>query len=100
MRKLLIASLLAAGVAGAPALAQARVYLDVDVAPPPDRVEVVPAARPGYVWVPGYWDYNGHHHVWAKGHWVHERHGYHWTDDHWVEHNGRWHHDRGHWDHD
>lgn len=100
VRKALFASLFAAGVVAAPGLAQARTYVDIDVAPPPDRVEVVPAPRPGYVWAPGYWTYNGHRHVWAKGHWERERHGHHWAPDHWVQHGDRYHYQRGHWDRD
>ena len=100
VRNALFASLFAAGMVAAPSAAQARVYLDVDVAPPAPRVETVPAPREGYVWAPGYYDYDGHHHVWRKGRWEHERHGQHWVADRWEEHDGRWHHDRGHWDHD
>jgi hypothetical protein len=100
VRKALFASLFAAGLVAAPAAVQARTYVDIDVAPPANRVEVVPAPRAGYVWAPGYWDYNGHKHVWHKGYWQHERHGHHWVEDRWVEHNGRWHHERGHWDRD
>jgi hypothetical protein len=96
----ILASVFAAGVTFVSAPSQARVYVDVDVAPPPPRVEVVPAPRAGYVWVPGYYAYNGHRHVWNHGHWVRERHGYHWSADRWVERNGRWHHDRGRWDRD
>jgi len=63
----LIAVAIAAGTLGAvtttPAAAQA--VFQVQVAPPPPRVEVVPAPRRGQVWVPGYWDWRGHRHVWA-----------------------------------
>ena len=48
-------------------MASARVYIDVDIAPPPVRVEVVPVARVGYVWAPGYWYWSGHQHVWVGG---------------------------------
>ena len=41
VRKTLLASLFAAAAIGAPALFQARTYLDIDVAPPPGRVEAV-----------------------------------------------------------
>lgn len=99
VRKTLFASLFAIGAVAAPA-AQARTYVDIDVAPPPPRVEVVPAPRAGYVWAPGYWDYNGHKHVWAKGHWVREHHGHHWVEDRWVQNGDRWHRERGHWDRD
>ena len=100
VRKALFASLIAASALGAPAASQARTYVDVDIAPPPARVETAPPPRAGYVWIPGAWDYNGHKHVWVKGHWVRERHGHHWVEDRWVQNGHRWHHDRGHWDHD
>ncbi len=45
----------------------APVYVDVRVAPPPPRDEAIPVIRPGYVWVPGYWDWRGHRHVWVNG---------------------------------
>ena len=79
-------------------VAGARVYLDVNVAPPPPPEEVVPEARVGYVWAPGYYNYDGHRHVWVNGHYIHERRGHHWVADRWDEHDGRWHHERGHWD--
>jgi len=95
--KWIIASVLAIGAITATG-AQARVYFDVDVAPPPPRVEVVPAPRAGYVWAPGYWAYDGRRHVWHDGYWVHERHGHHWVPDRWDERGGHWHYSRGHWD--
>ena len=66
-RKLLFVALLAATVVSTPAIARSEIY--VNIGPPPPVVEVVPAPRPGYVWAPGYWGWNGHKHVWAKGHW-------------------------------
>ena len=53
--------------------------------PPPPRVEVVPAPRTGYVWVPGYWDAREHRHVWARGHWVRERAGYRYIEPRWAQ---------------
>jgi hypothetical protein len=76
---------------------QARVYVDVDVAPPPPRVEVVPAPRVGYVWAPGYWAWRGHRHVWVRGNWARERRGYHWEPHRWEERGGRWHFEEGRW---
>ena len=43
----------------------ARAIVDIDVAPPAPREEVVPAPRVGFVWAPGYWNWDGHKHVWA-----------------------------------
>ena len=86
-------------------VATAAPVIDVRIAPPPPRHEVVPADRPGYVWSPGYWNYHGHRYVWVSGHWVHARHGYayrspRWEQDgdRWVLHHGEW--ARGDRDHD
>jgi hypothetical protein len=67
-RKLLLATLcLTAAASLAPAVSSAGVNVDIDVAPPAPRVEVVPAARPGWVWAPGYWAWRGREHVWVGG---------------------------------
>ena len=58
----------------------------------------IPAPRVGFVWAPGYWNWQGHRHVWVKGHYIHERHGHHWVNDNWEQRDGRWHYERGHWD--
>jgi len=75
-----------------------RAYVDVAVAPPPDRIIVAPAVRPGYVWAPGYWRWDGRRHVWVDGHYVRERHGYRWHPAHWEQRNGRYHFEEGHWE--
>jgi hypothetical protein len=95
--RILIAAL-ALGAITVPVVSDARVYVDVDVAPPPPRVEVVPAPRVGYVWAPGYWEWRGRRHVWVNGYWVRERRGYHWRPHRWEEHEGRWRFDRGRWE--
>jgi hypothetical protein len=97
-RKLRLASLwLTAAAAIAPAVSPGGVVVDINVAPPPPQVEVVPAPRAGFVWAPGYWDWRGHNHVWVQGHWLRERAGYHWVPDRWVQHGNHWHHEVGHW---
>ena len=88
---------LSACVVEAPPRRHVLAAVDIDVRPPPDRVVVVPSARAGYVWAPGYWRWNGRSHVWVDGRWVRERRGYHWVPSHWEEHNGRWHFEDGHW---
>jgi WXXGXW repeat (2 copies) len=85
------------GAAAAPMISNARVYVDVDIAPPAAQVEVIPAARVGYVWAPGYWNYSGHQHVWAGGHYIRERRGHEWVGDTWEQRGTRWHHEGGHW---
>jgi hypothetical protein len=96
MRKKILVAALALGAISIPIVSEARTVI-VEVAPPPARVEVVPAARVGYVWAPGYWNWNGHRHVWVGGRWVGERHGYHWEEHRWEEHEGRWHFHEGGW---
>jgi WXXGXW repeat (2 copies) len=67
------------GVAAAPGLAAAGVGvvgIDINIAPPAPRVEVVPPPRVGYVWAPGYWEYRDRGHVWIPRRWVGERRGY------------------------
>ena len=102
-RKSLLVALCVASMGGllAPTTASAAVAVYLNVAPPPPRYEAVPAARKGYVWAPGYWNYRGHRHVWVRGHWVRARHGYHWVPGHWDERgNHRWHFTAGRWDRD
>ena len=81
-----------------PRRAHAYAMVDIDVRPPPNRVVVVPAARAGYVWAPGYWQWNGKRHVWVDGRWMRERRDAHWVPAHWEERQGRWHFEDGHWD--
>lgn len=97
-RKLLLAALAAAsiGFTAIPASAAVGVYLDV--APPVSRHEVVPGARHGHVWQPGFWQWRDGRHVWARGHWVRERKGYFWHPSRWEERDGRWQFERGRWD--
>jgi YXWGXW repeat-containing protein len=77
--------------------ALAAPVIDLRVGPPPPRVEVMPAARPGYVWVPGYWDWRGGRHYWVAGNWVRERRGYVYAPPAWVEEGGHWRLHRGAW---
>lgn len=97
LRNRILVAALAFGAIAVPVASDARVYVDIDVAPPPPRVEVVPAPRVGYVWAPGYWNWNGHHHVWVGGRWMGERHGYHYAPHEWVQRNGHWHFNEGGW---
>jgi hypothetical protein len=98
MKVAVLCAALGVGAGLAPGISSARAFVDIDVAPPVARVEVVPAPRRGYTWAPGYWNWQGHRHVWVGGRWMHDRHGHHWVNDNWEQRNGHWHYDKGHWD--
>ncbi len=96
LRTLAVIAAATASIATISTTAQARdVY--VRVAPPPPRTVVVPAARPGYVWAPGYWNWRGNRHVWANGHWVRARRGYVYRQPTWVQDGDRWRFRQGAW---
>lgn len=93
------ASLFLAGVTTVASTAgsAAVVAVDIGIAPPPPRVVAPPPPRPGWVWVDGYWRWNGHRHVWVDGRWIHARHGYRYIPPHWVQVGPRWHFVPGGW---
>ena len=99
LRKLLIAGFCVASLGGAalPMVASAQVTVYHNAAPPPPRFEAVPAARRGYVWVPGYWVLRGHRHAWRAGHWERGRAGYSYVQPNWVQRDNRWEFNRGRW---
>ena len=95
-RRTWVSFALVAAALGATAIpASAAVY--VTVAPPEPRHEIVPPPRHGYIWVPGYWNWNGHAHVWVPGTWVRARSGYYYAEPAWAQHDGHWVLQRGHW---
>jgi hypothetical protein len=91
LRNWLTAIALAAGMAAVASPASARTFVDVSIGvpPPPVRVERV-VARPGYVWAPGYWRWNGGSHVWVGGYWVAARPGYRYAPARWVHEGPAW----------
>lgn len=72
------------------AIAQVNINVNIGTAPPPPRYESVPSPRNGYVWAPGYWNWDGRTHVWSEGHWERERSGYIYESAQWHQHNGQW----------
>jgi hypothetical protein len=94
---LAVVLLVGAGALSMPRSSFAGVSIDIDIAPPVARVEVVPPARVGFVWAPGYWDWRGHQHVWVAGYWMRERPGFHWVPAHWGQRGPHWHFEPGHW---
>ena len=91
-------AILGAGALGSTnALARTVIYADLE--PPALRVETVPAPRPGYVWVDGYWGWGHNKYVWHHGRWMHERHGYRYVPARWEREGNRWRYHDGRWDH-
>lgn len=104
-RKLAVTVLFATATLGAmtlPAVSEASTVVGASlrVGPPPLRYEIVPRPRRGYVWVPGYWRWRGHHHVWVAGSWLRERRGYVYYPHRWEQRGERWYLDGGRWDRD
>lgn len=95
---LLSCPLIIFGVATFPAAADVNVGIDIGIAPPPPRVEIVPGPRPGFIWASGYWRWEGRRHIWVKGHWMRARPGYYWVAERWEPRGGRHHFEPGHWE--
>jgi len=90
MKKTILATLAAASLLGLGATA-ANAQVRITVGPPAPLVETVPAARPGYVWAGGHYEWRHGQYVWVGGHWVGERRGHEWRDARWVQRgNGEW----------
>ena len=71
----------------------------VPMAPPPPRTEVIGVAPAvGYIWIGGYWDWDGRHYDWKQGHWTAPRPGYHWAPRHWEHEGHSWRPYGGHWE--
>jgi hypothetical protein len=104
------AGILAVGLAGAMVLTgcvvERRVYVpsppppgvDVTVIPPVAQAETIPPApAPTYIWMGGYWSWNGTW-IWVPGRWVlPPRPGVVWEPGVWVRINGGWRWRPGYW---
>ena len=104
MRKTMLAVMMGSGLLTAVPLTMAQSALDWSVTissgmPPPPviRYEPVPVARPGSVWVRGYWNWNGGGYVWIPGRWVNARPGYVYVQPAWREGSDGWDLRRGGW---
>lgn len=92
--------LAATGAVYAPAAsARTSVSVQIGVAPPPPRYEVVPPPRPGYVWIQGYWNWDpyAHRHVWIPGRWTGMRPGYVYHPARWEHYGNQWRFHDGRW---
>jgi hypothetical protein len=68
--------------------------------PPPALPEYQQPSSPGdgYMWTPGYWDYNNEGYYWVPGAWVSAPYeGALWTPGYWGFRGGRYAHYRGYW---
>lgn len=97
MRKVLFCALIGLGPVAMPALAEVSVSINLGMAPPAPRYELVPAPRAGYAWAPGFWQWEGQRHIWSQGHWIEERPGSYWVADRWEPKGGRHYYEPGHW---
>jgi hypothetical protein len=67
--------------------------------PPPPRVEYYGVAPgPGYVWVPGYWQWSSNTYVWVPGRWATPPHPRAvWIPGRYVQRRGGYLYRPGHW---
>jgi hypothetical protein len=73
-------------------------YVMVSEAPPPVVVELrPPAPSDSYIWIDGYWNWNGRY-VWERGHWsVPPRERAAWVAPHYESHAQGYRYAPGHW---
>ena len=102
IRSILAASAMALGFFGVAATANAEkiVTFEIGVAPPPERVEVVPAPRPGYIYERGHYVVEGDKYVWVEGRFIQERPGHRYEVYALERHGDKWVYRSGHWDDD
>ncbi|MES2322867.1 MAG: YXWGXW repeat-containing protein [Pseudomonadota bacterium] len=99
-RSITLAALLALGAASfvpTAAMARADISVFIGTAPPAPRFESVPPPRAGYVWAPGFWNWEGNRHVWSAGRWENARQGHQFQRSEWVQDNDGWRLNRGGW---
>ena len=79
----------------------ARTFVSVGIrfAPPAPLVENVAVVRPGHVWIPGYWRWNGYRYGWVGGYWGPSRIGYYYSPSVWVRGGLGWRFHAGYWRH-
>lgn len=93
----LAAALAATLCSAVPVAAQAQ-HVFVQVAPPPMVQEVIPAPRPGFIWVQGHHEWRHRHYVWVPGVWMRERVGYAYMQPRWEQRGTQWVYMTGGWE--
>jgi len=102
IRSIAAALAIAAGTLGLATTAYADkvVQFEIGVAPPAERVEVVPPPRVGYIYERGHYVVEGDKYVWHEGRFIQEREGHRWQPYVIERHGERWVYRSGHWDDD
>ena len=72
--------------------------IQIRVAPPADRVEVVPAPRPGYIYERGHYNWDGNRYVGQEGRFLKEREGHKYTPYVFEKRGDVYYYRKGHWD--
>ena len=90
--------LLGLGLIMAMRTSSAGIDIIVGTRPPPPREVPAPPPRPGYIYEPGYWSWDGQQYVWTDGTWIEQRPGYRWSEPQWREEDSRYRFVPGHWE--
>ena len=100
MYAILSIAIIAGGTSLVAPVAQAGVNLNLElgIPPPEPRYEPVPVARDGFIWIQGFWGWDGNRHVWHEGRWEHERRGYAYRPEHWERVGDHWRFREGGWE--
>jgi hypothetical protein len=77
--------------------AESGAQVEIDVAPPPPRVEVPPPPRPNLMLTPGYWQWRNGKFGWIAGKWITVIPGYQWLPSRWVHDGTVWRFQSGEW---
>ena len=93
-----LACALSLGALASRRVAFAQEEVEIDVAPPPPRVEVVGTPpSPRHFWIHGYYGWVNGAHYWVPGRWEVMRAGWSWSEARWAIVGRRWHFYPGHW---
>jgi len=99
LRNLLATAAVVAVGACVPLAPPGVLFISAQFGPPPPRVEVIGyAPGPEFVWVRGFWTWDGATYLWVPGRW--DRRPYPqavWVPDRWRRHSQGWYREPGHW---